>query len=223
MISQAKKRLLAVFLLLLLAAGCVAVWRFGLLGRLSDREQLIALLRSDPVRGPLVCIGIQFLQVVIFLIPGEITQFAAGYVFGAWKGFACSITGIMLGSAFNFVFGRVVGRPALERILGAKTMARVDGALGSAKGKSALFVLFLLPGLPKDAMSYGAGLSGMGLREFVVVSGLGRTPALVASILLGAQAQRRDWSAMVATALVVAAAGAAAFWYERRRSRRSAS
>jgi uncharacterized membrane protein YdjX (TVP38/TMEM64 family) len=126
--------------------------------------------------------------VVIFAIPGEITQLAAGYVFGVWHGFLYSIVGIMAGSAFNFYFARVVGRPTLKRFMSHSTLEKVDKALNSAKGKSTLFLLFLLPGAPKDALCYGAGFTAIGLLEFVVITGLARTPALLASILFGAHA-----------------------------------
>ncbi len=211
-----KRRLLATILVLAVVAGGVALWRSGLLGRLSDRDHLVHSLRTAGVKGPLLCIAVQFAQVVIFFIPGEITQFAAGYVFGAWMGFVYSLVGIMLGSAFNFFFGRVVGRPALERLISHATLQKVDQMLNGAKGKSAMFVLFLLPGAPKDAMSYGAGLSNMNLVEFVVVTGLARSPALLASILFGSQAYRRDYRAMLITGLLVAAAIGAAYLYERR-------
>jgi uncharacterized membrane protein YdjX (TVP38/TMEM64 family) len=217
-----KKRLGAGISLLGLAAAGVAAWKTGLLDGLSNRDHVVGLLRSSGVKGPLACIGVQFLQVVIFAIPGEITQFAAGYVFGAWRGFAFSVLGIMLGSAFNFGFARLVGRPALERFISARTIAKVDAALNNAKGKSAMFLLFLMPGMPKDAMSYCAGLTNMGLLEFIVISGLARIPALLASVLLGSQANRRDYGAMVVTAAVVLLAAAACYLYERRRSRSAA-
>ena len=215
-----KKRLLAGFLLLLLVAGSVALWHTGLVHRLSNKDHLVELLRSAGIQGPLLCIAIQFAQVVIFVIPGEITQFAAGYVFGSWMGFLYSILGIALGSAFNFAFARVLGRPTLERLIHRDTLDKVDRALNDAKGKSALFLLFLLPGMPKDAMSYAAGLSNMSLVEFVVVSGLARVPALLASIVLGSQAYRQNYRAMVITALLVVAAAALCYFYERRRGRR---
>jgi uncharacterized membrane protein YdjX (TVP38/TMEM64 family) len=215
-----KKRLLAAFLLVLCATAAVLLWKSGLVQRLSNREQLVELLRTAGVRGPLLCIGVQFAQVVIFAIPGEITQFAAGYVFGAGPGFLYSVTGIMLGSAFNFAIARLVGRPTLERLIPRSTLEKVDRALNNARGKSALFLLFLLPGMPKDAMSYGAGLSNMRIVEFVVISGLGRSPALLASILLGSQAYRQDYTAMFITAAVVAAAIGGYYLYERNRNNR---
>lgn len=193
------------------------VWQSGLLGTLSDLEALVASMRGSGVQGYLACIGIQFLQVVVFMIPGEITQFAAGYVFGAWKGFLLSLVGIMLGSAVAYGFGKVAGRPLLRKVLGEATLARFDHAIGSSKAPTALFILFLVPGAPKDAMSYGAGVSGFPLGKFVLISGLARTPALLASTLMGSQVYDRDYGAVVVTA--VAASGMAlAFWLYQRRS-----
>ena len=83
-------------------------------------------MRGEGSWGPLVCIGIQFVQVVIFAIPGEITQIAAGYVFGAWKGFLYAVVGIMLGSACNYSFARLVGRPVMEKVLGQRRLERID-------------------------------------------------------------------------------------------------
>ncbi len=217
-----KKRLIALILVAIAALVSYELWRTGVLARITNKDQLIESLRASGVKGPLLCVAVQFVQVVIFVIPGEITQFAAGYVFGAWLGFLYSIVGIMLGSAFNFFFARVFGRPALEKFIPGPTLEKIDRALNNAKGKSAMFLLFLLPGLPKDALSYGAGLSSMGLGEFVVISGLARSPAMLVSTLLGAQAYQQQYRRMIIVALVAALAIGAYFLYERRRGRAQA-
>ena len=116
-----KKRLIATILLFLTVALCYGLWRSGVLRTLGNKDQLIQSLRTAGVEGPLLCVAVQFVQVVIFFIPGEITQFAAGYVFGAWLGFLYSVVGIMLGSAFNFFFARVFERPAIEKFISAAT------------------------------------------------------------------------------------------------------
>ena len=81
-LDKARVRNIAAATLILLAvlAG-VALWRAGILRELSNKDQLIQLLRDGGIKGPLLCVAAQFVQVVIFVIPGEITQFAAGYVF----------------------------------------------------------------------------------------------------------------------------------------------
>jgi len=159
---------------------------------------------------------VQFLQVVIAVIPGEVTSFAAGYVFGAWRGFLYSAIGVTLGSAFNFWFARVVGRPTLERLIGRDTLDKLDRTLSSAKSKSAMFLLFLLPGLPKDLLSYAAGFSGMSILEFLVLSGLARSPALLASVLIGAGVSRGDYRSVLAIALLAALAIGGYYGYHRR-------
>jgi uncharacterized membrane protein YdjX (TVP38/TMEM64 family) len=205
----------------LVVAGGVWLWHTGFLAELSDKDRLVEALREDGLKGPLLCIAAQFVQVVIFAIPGEITQLAAGYVFGVWRGFIYSVLGIMVGSAFNFYFARLVGRPTLERFISRTTLDKVDKAFNSAKGKSALFLLFLLPGAPKDAMCYGAGMARMSLMEFVVITGLARCPALLASILIGAHASRGNYRSMILVAFVVVVVVATCYLYEWRKSRRA--
>lgn len=110
---MARKWLLPGGVIVLLAVGVAVLWHTGVLHRISNKDHLIALLREGGPTGALLCIAVQFLQVVIAVIPGEITSFAAGYVFGAWRGFLYSAIGVTLGSAFNFWFARVVGQPTL--------------------------------------------------------------------------------------------------------------
>jgi uncharacterized membrane protein YdjX (TVP38/TMEM64 family) len=212
------KKLLAVGLAAALLLAFYAAWQTGLLGRLSNHEELVASMRQGGVRGPLICIGIQFLQVVFFMVPGEITQIAAGYVFGAWLGLLYSVIGIMLGSAFDFAFARTVGRPVVQKVLGERTLERVDAALSTQRGRSALFVLFLIPGMPKDAMSYGAGLTKIGLGEFVAISGLGRLPALLFSTMIGDQLYDRNYTAVGIIVVVGALVTLGFYLYQKRRT-----
>ena len=216
-VNLTKRNAAAALLVLMLAAGVYFAWSGGWIGRLSDQQELVRAMRDSGWRGPLVCIAIQFAQVVIFAIPGEITQFAAGYVFGAWKGFLFSIMGITLGAAFDFGFARLVGRPFIGRILGTKTMSRVDALLETPRGKSGLFLLFLLPGMPKDAMSYGAGLTNFRVAEFVIISGLARTPALLFSTMIGSQVYEKDYRSAVLIGMAGILAAVGFYWYERRR------
>ncbi len=213
---MARKWLRPVCLIVLLVTAAALLWHTGVLHRISSKDHLIALLRAGRSTGALLCIAVQFLQVVIAVIPGEITSFAAGYVFGAWRGFLYSAIGVTLGSAFNFWFARVVGRPALERLIGRDTLAKIDRSLASAKSKSAMFLLFLLPGMPKDILCYAAGFSGMSILEFVVLSGLARSPALLASVLIGAGVSRGDYRSVMAIALLVLLAIGGYSWYHRR-------
>lgn len=202
--------------ILVLAAVAVAIWWTGLLPKLASVDSLAGTMRRDGWRGPVICVAVQFAQVVIFLIPGEITQLAAGYVFGAWNGFLYSVTGIVLGSAFNYFFARLAGRPLMERILRPSLLGRVDALLNSHKGRTALFLLFLMPAMPKDAMSYGAGLTRLGFGEFLVLSSLGRVPALFFSTLAGSRLYHRDYLTFALTVVAGLIVVGIFFWWQRR-------
>jgi uncharacterized membrane protein YdjX (TVP38/TMEM64 family) len=221
--SAARKRMaLAIALAAMLAGAGLLLWQSGVVQFFSNKDQLVDWLRAPGAKGALLCIAAQFIQVVIFAIPGEIVQFAAGYVFGIWEGFAFSVVGITLGSAFNFYFAQLAGRPTLARLVGKGTLNKVDRLLNSAGGKSAIFLLFLIPGTPKDAMCYGAGLTNMGLFQFLLISGLARSPALIASIALGAHASEHNYQAMVLTGTGLAVAVVSYYVYERRRKAKQA-
>ena len=214
------KKLTAAAAALALAGAFYAAWRSGLAVRLGDHEQIVEWMRSGGIRGPLLCIAVQFAQVVIFAIPGEVTQIAAGYVFGPYLGFLYAAAGIALGSAFAYGFARLAGRPVVAKILGRARLTRIDGKLTSRKGRIALFLLFLAPGMPKDAMSYAAGLTDFRFLEFVAISAAARSPALFLSTLFGAQAYSRDYRAMalVGAAAVLLLAGFLVYWRRREQS-----
>ena len=195
------------------------LFQSGWLGQLSDHDRLVGTLRQDGIWGPLICVGVQFVQVIIFALPGEVTQVAAGYVFGAWAGFIYSWIGIMLGSSCAYGFSRLVGRPVTERLLGEARLFKINQKLKTRGGKSVLFTLFLIPGMPKDSMSYAVGLTEFKLGEFVVLSGLGRAPALLFSTMVGSQLSDQDYFFLGLTVAVTGAAVASFFLYKRGRER----
>lgn len=182
----------------------------------TDRQQLAELIQSYGAYSALACIVIQVIQVVVFIIPGEVTQLAAGYVFGAWWGFALSMAGIMLGSLFNFYVVRLFGRPFVEKLFDPKTLAKVDAALEGNKGKTAFFLVFLLPGVPKDALSYAAGATALGYGEFLLLSGFGRVPALLFSVLVGARIAERNYPDIFFLCAVFALVFLIAYWIKLR-------
>ena len=219
--SPPNRRTLWVVLLLAgLSVAALFVWKSGLVENLGNRDDIVEWMRRSGPVGPLICIGIQFLQVVLFAIPGEITQVAAGYVFGAWEGFLYSLIGIMLGAAFDFAFARLVGRPVINKLMGARALARVDKLLQSRKGRSALFLLFLTPGMPKDAMSYGSGLTRIRFQEFMIITGLARTPALLFSTLFGSQLYERNWFTLALIGVVAVLVTVAFYLFEKGQQRR---
>jgi uncharacterized membrane protein YdjX (TVP38/TMEM64 family) len=142
---------------------------------------------------PAVFVALQTLQVVIFAIPGEVTQIAAGWLFGFGLGSLLSLLGIIIGSAIAFGLTRWLGAAFVHRIAGPEAVAKFDGLMASPKFIGSLFLLFLIPGIPKDILCYVAGLSRLKFFPFLAISGLARLPGIFGSSLMGKAVFERDW------------------------------
>lgn len=144
----------------------------------TGQETIIELRNAVLAYGgwaPVLFIGIQILQVLLAPIPGELSGFLGGYLFGAWPGFLYSSIGLTIGSWIAFGIGRIIWDLMPERVIETKLFQRFNTLV--CKGQFILpFILFLLPGLPKDSLSYLLGISRMPLPVFLFITGIGRMP-----------------------------------------------
>jgi uncharacterized membrane protein YdjX (TVP38/TMEM64 family) len=199
--------LVAFPLFIVLVLAVVVVFRHELFGLFRDRAALRAWIEARGGWGAIAFIGLQIVQVVIFVIPGEIVQVAGGYIFGFWPGAILSLVGITIGSIVNFVAGRFLGRPFVESIFPKEKIEAVERATGSGKAAAGFFLLFVIPGIPKDVLCYVAGMTALGFPSFLGVSMLGRLPGILGSSFIGSAAFDRNYR----TALIVMIAASVLF------------
>lgn len=176
-----------IILTALIAAAIVAViWNWPTLVRFfGDQAALKAAIERAGIWAPLAFVAVQFLQIVIAPIPGQVTGVLAGALFGPWLGALYSLTGAVLGCFLVFVLSRRLGRPFVERFVEAKHLKKFD-RLTTESGPMVFFLIFLLSGFPDDIICYLAGLSAIPIRTLVVISILGRAPGYLLSGFLGA-------------------------------------
>jgi uncharacterized membrane protein YdjX (TVP38/TMEM64 family) len=154
---------------------------------LHNDHQLKDYISSFGPYSPLVFILLQIIQVVVAPVPGGAIEFLGGYLFGVKAGFLYSIIGLLLGSWFAFGLARVFEKWAAEKFVSPTTMKKFDYLVGH-QGVILSFLLFLLPGFPKDALCYILGLTPMHLGIFLFISMIGRMPGTLMATLQGAKA-----------------------------------
>lgn len=154
---------------------------------LYDRHQLKGLISSFGAYSPLAYILLQIIQVVIAPIPGGAIEFLGGYLFGVKAGFLYSMVGLMLGSWMAFSLARIFEKVAVEKFVSKQTRKKFD-YLVEHEGVILSFVLFLIPGFPKDALCYILGLTPMHLGIFLIISTIGRIPGTLIACLQGGKA-----------------------------------
>jgi uncharacterized membrane protein YdjX (TVP38/TMEM64 family) len=215
------KRLIIVFAAVtaLLAFAWLAwfeptVYRW-LLRLYTDPEFMHEMLQRWGVLAPLVFIVIQTLQVVIAPIPGDVTGVLGGFAFGQWPGFVYSTIGLTIGSLFAFWLGRRLGAPFVKRVTGPELWQRLDFVV-EAEGAILCFIIFLVPGLPKDILCYLFGVSPIPFWVFAVVSTLGRMPGTWVLSAGGAKAAAAHYTELALLCAVVAALVVPLYYYRSR-------
>mgnify|MGYP005844169573 CR=1 FL=1 len=202
-----------VFLALIFLAAMVFVTvRYGpsLTGLMSSPDNFRELLNSYGYRSVLVFILLQILQVVVAAIPGEVVQLAGGYIYGTFAGTVYLVAGVIIGSVIVFYASRLIGYPLVKVFVKEESLKRLEFLVNSSKSEAAMFVLFLIPGLPKDILTYIAGLTPVAPLRFIIIATVGRFPALLASAYIGANLQERNYTIVIilsAAAVVLFLAG----------------
>ena len=153
----------------------------------QDHEAFKKVISSYGAYAPLAYVLLQILQVVIAPIPGGAIEFLGGVLFGVKAGLVYSMIGLILGSWLAFSLARIFEKVAVEKFVSKETRKKFD-YLVEHEGVILSFILFLLPGFPKDALCYILGLTPMHLGIFLIISTIGRIPGTLMANLQGAKA-----------------------------------
>ena len=144
-------------------------------------DEVINDVRNAGPLGFLILLALQFLQIVVAFIPGEATQMAAGMLYGPWLGSLIILLGSILSSAFVFVVVHRLGAPFVRDIVSDKWLEKFERFEQSGKLELTVFILFLIPAMPKDVFTYLVPLTSMRMRNFLLLSNIGRIPGILVS------------------------------------------
>ena len=180
-------------------AVCLLLRPFIVNLRISEyRERFSAWIESLGVKGMAILLGIQVLQIVVAIIPGGPMEIVAGAAYGAWGGFAICILGCLIAASGIFLTVRIFGVPLVERLFGKKLTDRYKFLGNTKKVSLALILLFLIPGVPKDALTYIAPLGAIKPGRFLLLTTTARAPAILMSTMLGSSVLRGNWTLLLA-------------------------
>ena len=177
---------------------------------MSKPEKFKEFLDSYGAVSALIYILLQAAQIVIAVIPGEVVQIAGGYAFGTVLGTLYAVTGTVLGTLIVFFATRLLGYSLVRTFVPQKKLDRFDFLMNNPKSEIAIFILFLIPAVPKDALTYVAGLTPIKPLRFVLICTIARFPGLWGSAYIGANLQEKNYLVvwiLSAAALVMFVAG----------------
>ncbi len=143
--------------------------------------------RSVPNRilGALIMIFVCAVQVIVALIPGELVEIAAGVIFGAWGGAFLCLVGTMTGSVLAILLTRKLGRRFVESLYPREKIDSLPILRDPGKRNIMTFIIFLIPGTPKDLVTYLVGLTEMSIPTYILLTAVARFPSIIISTIGG--------------------------------------
>ncbi len=178
-------------------------------------DQVAELIRSYKGKSVLIYLGLQILQVVIAFLPGEIFNMASGYVFGAAKGLCFSFLGCFIGTLISFTLSRTLGRGFVRIFIPDDKFDKYSTYLNSDRAKLICFIIYLLPGIPKDVVSYIAGVTEIKMPAFLILSLIGRIPGMAGCVLIGSSLENANYKLAIIIAIVAVIIIGAAFIFKK--------
>ena len=144
-------------------------------------ERLVERVQNAGAAGVLMLLGMQFLQIVVAFIPGEVVQLAAGLMYGPWFGALIILVGCVISSTVIYWLVHKLGAPFVQGMVPTDHLEKFRRFEETGKLDVIVFVLFLIPGMPKDVFTYLVPLTDMRYKRFIVLTTVGRIPGVIGS------------------------------------------
>ena len=155
------------------------------LATVEGRERFKLWVDGLGFGGWLVTLGIQLLQIFVAFIPGEPVELMLGYVWGPWLGMVTCLIGIFIGTLAIFLLVRKLGMKFVTRMVGTDDLSKYKFLSDKNKVEITIFILFFIPGTPKDALTYIAPIAPISPFKYILIATFARIPSIITSTLLG--------------------------------------
>lgn len=150
-------------------------------------------VNNHGIAGRLAFIGMAALQVIFAVIPGEPMELGAGYAFKAIEGTILCLIGNAIGSSIVFLFTKLFGIKMVEAFISKEKINSFKFMRREDKLNLLTFIIFLIPGTPKDVITYLIGLTPMKLKVFLIITSIARIPSIATSTITGSALGVRNY------------------------------
>lgn len=166
--------------------------------------------------GVLLLLGIQVLQIVVAFLPGEPIEILGGMLYGTFGGLVLCLTGVLIGSCAVYSLVRLLGKPLIDRLFKKEEVSKYAFLRDTAKIETMVFILFFIPGTPKDILTYLAPFVRIKPLKFFLIATFARIPSVITSTYAGASIMAGKWWQTVVVFVITGILGLLGIWYNNR-------
>ncbi len=199
-------KLLVLLLIVVIIPLYLYFFHEDFLMRFRDFDDIVRFLEKYKLQSIPIYVILQIMQIVISVLPGQFFQLAAGYLYTFWPALLLSIAGALLGTTITFWLAKWLGSDFVHMFFDKDKTGEYVERLNSKKAYTIVFLLYAIPGIPKDVVSYAAGISEMKYKPFIILSTIGRLPGMMGSIIIGSMWHKEEYIGMVVMAVIAVVA-----------------
>jgi len=203
--NKVSKLKIAIIIMVLLISAALMLALIPIFASYDDSERLLAYIEGFGAWGAFVILGIQIFQIIFALIPGELVEFVAGTLYKTFWGTTVCLAGAAIGEFLVFMLVKWFGSRFLSEMISQKKLKKLAFLNDEKKLGYIIFLLFFLPGTPKDVLTYFVPMTKIDVRRFLLLSCIARIPSILSSTYAGATFAEGN---MMQTVLIYAIIGA---------------
>ncbi len=183
----------------ILAIVVILIYLFPVMKNLSTEQGKIAFkerVNQTGIVGLLSLFGLQVAQIFLFIIPGEPIEILAGMCYGWICGTVFIMLSVLIISTAIFFLVKKLGKRFVYNFSDKRRINKIVNSKlfqNPKKVEMIMYILFLIPGTPKDLLTYIAGLLPVKPTRFIIISTLARFPSVISSTLAGANLAIGNW------------------------------
>ena len=198
-----KKKILLIGAIIFIVIICILGFTVGkkIISLSKDPKEFRLMVNNVGIWGKFIMIGISAFQIIVAVIPGEPIEIASGYAFGWFWGAVYCLIGTIIGQMIVFLFAKKYGIDFVKIFVSEEKLKKMGFLKDNKKIYLSTFFIFLIPGTPKDVLSYAAGITTIKLIPFLLISGIARIPSVVSSTIGGSYLGTKNYT-MAAIVLI---------------------
>ena len=148
----------------------------------EKRDEFVSFVQDSGFVGVLSFLGLQILQIIIAVIPGEPIELIAGALYGTVGGAIISLIGVFFGTVLIYYFVLIFAHKKFDE----KKLYKYKFLKDKKRVHVFLFIVYFIPGTPKDAINYIGPFLPVKPINFFLISTFARIPSIISSTYAGA-------------------------------------
>lgn len=180
------KRIIILILIGCLVMGIICLLMYDPLMKILNNGQIFRENIIDMgLFGFIIMSLLMSLQVIFVFLPGEIIEVLAGYIFGTFNGMLACILGSAIGTIIIFCLVRFFDKKFIHKFLKDEELYKISFLKHHPYLEYIFFIIFFVPGTPKDILTYFAPFTKIKLTNFLLITSFARIPSIITSTISG--------------------------------------